>query len=84
VVLTNPQIGNYGANATIRKRASLHRGLIVREFSRWPSNWRSEEAAGRFSKKMESRWPPGDRHSGAGVASTRAHAGVLSAANRRS
>jgi carbamoyl-phosphate synthase small subunit len=49
VVLTNPQIGNYGANAYDREAARPYiEGLVVREFSRVASNWRSEENAERF------------------------------------
>jgi carbamoyl-phosphate synthase small subunit len=49
VVLTNPQIGNYGANAYDQEAARPYiEGLIVREFSAVASNWRSEEDAGRF------------------------------------
>jgi carbamoyl-phosphate synthase small subunit len=49
VVLTNPQIGNYGANDYDREAAHPYiEGLIVREFSSIASNWRSEESAGQF------------------------------------
>ena len=49
VVLTNPQIGNYGANAYDQEAARPYiEGLVVREFSRVASNWRSEENAERF------------------------------------
>jgi carbamoyl-phosphate synthase small subunit len=49
VVLTNPQIGNYGANAYDQEAARPYiEGLIVREFSHVASNWRSEENAERF------------------------------------
>jgi carbamoyl-phosphate synthase small subunit len=49
VVLTNPQIGNYGANAYDEEAARPYiEGLIVREFSPIASNWRSEETAGKF------------------------------------
>jgi len=49
VVLTNPQIGNYGANAYDQEAARPYiEGLVVREFSRLASNWRSEENAERF------------------------------------
>ena len=49
VVLTNPQIGNYGANE--KDDEAPHpfiEGLIVREFSSIASNWRSEESAEQF------------------------------------
>jgi carbamoyl-phosphate synthase small subunit len=49
VVLTNPQIGNYGANASDQEAARPYiEGLVVREFSRLASNWRSEENAEQF------------------------------------
>jgi carbamoyl-phosphate synthase small subunit len=49
VVLTNPQIGNYGANAYDQEAGRPHiEGLVVREFSSVASNWRSEENAGQF------------------------------------
>src|SRR5258708_13791513 len=49
VVLTNPQIGNYGANAYDQEAARPYiEGLIVREFSAVASNCRSEEDAARF------------------------------------
>ena len=43
VILTNPQIGNYGTNAERQRvRASPYiEGLVVREFSPIASNWRS-------------------------------------------
>src|ERR1700685_761242 len=49
VVLTNPQIGNYGAKAYDQEAARPYiEGLVVREFSRVASNWRSEENAEQF------------------------------------
>jgi carbamoyl-phosphate synthase small subunit len=49
VVLTNPQIGNYGANKEDLEAARPYiEGLIVREFSSIASNWRSEENAEQF------------------------------------
>jgi carbamoyl-phosphate synthase small subunit len=49
VVLTNPQIGNYGANDYDRESARPYiEGLIVREFSAIASNWRSQVQAERF------------------------------------
>ena len=49
VVLTNPQIGNYGANGYDREAGRPHiEGLVVREFSSIASNWQSEETAGQF------------------------------------
>jgi len=49
VVLTNPQIGNYGANASDSESARpFIEGLAVREFSPLASNWRSDETARDF------------------------------------
>lgn len=52
VVLTYPQIGNYGANQEDSEAARpFIEGLVVREFSPLASNWRSEEEANRFLEK---------------------------------
>ena len=49
VVLTNPQIGNYGANQDDQESARpFIEGLVVREFSAIASNWRSEEKAEHY------------------------------------
>ncbi len=49
VVLTYPEIGNYGANQEDSESARPYiEGLVVREFSPVASNWRSEEHAGEF------------------------------------
>ena len=49
VVLTNPQIGNYGANqADCEARGPFIEGLVVREISPVVSNWRSEDRAEHF------------------------------------
>ncbi len=49
VVLTNPQIGNYGANAADCEAGSPHiEGLVVREISPIASNWRADETAPGF------------------------------------
>lgn len=46
VVLTNPQIGNYGANAYDNEAGGpFIEGLVVREMSPVASNWRSDEKA---------------------------------------
>ena len=46
VVLTNPQIGNYGVNERDSEaRTPVIEGLVVRELSPVVSNWRSEERA---------------------------------------
>src|SRR5579863_2018300 len=49
VVLTNPQIGNYGANEADNEAARPYiEGLVVREFSPLSSNWRADETAQQF------------------------------------
>jgi len=49
VVLTNPQIGNYGANQSDNESIKpFIEGLVVREISPAPSNWRSEQRAEHF------------------------------------
>jgi carbamoyl-phosphate synthase small subunit len=49
VVLTNPQIGNYGANDSDNESARPYiEGLVVREFSPLASNWRAGETAQEF------------------------------------
>jgi len=49
VVLTNPQIGNYGANENDSESSRPYiEGLAVREFSPLSSNWRSDETAQHF------------------------------------
>ena len=52
VVLTYPQIGNYGSNEYDSESARPYiEGLVVREFSSIASNWRSELEAGDFLAK---------------------------------
>ena len=52
VVLTNPQIGNYGANESDNEAAKAYiEGLVVREFSPLSSNWRADETAQQFLTK---------------------------------
>ncbi len=49
VILTNPQIGNYGTNAEDNEATRPYiEGLAVREFSSITSNWRSDEEAREF------------------------------------
>jgi carbamoyl-phosphate synthase small subunit len=49
VILTNPQIGNYGTNVEDNEAARPYiEGLAVREFSAIASNWRSDAEAGTF------------------------------------
>ena len=49
VILTNPQIGNYGTNAADNEATRPYiEGLVVREFSAIASNWRSDTEANDF------------------------------------
>jgi carbamoyl-phosphate synthase small subunit len=49
VILTNPQIGNYGTSRDDNEAVRPHiEGLGVREFSTVASNWRSDAEAGAF------------------------------------
>src|SRR5205085_9612067 len=53
VVLTNPEIGNYGTNP--EDSESNHpfiEGLVVREFSKVSSNWRSQQVAEEYLEKF--------------------------------
>jgi carbamoyl-phosphate synthase small subunit len=52
VVLTNPQIGNYGTNdADNEAGRPFFEGLVVREYSPVASNWRSDADADSFLSK---------------------------------
>ncbi len=52
VVLTNPQIGNYGTNQADAEASRPYiEGLIVREFSAVSSNWRSEQVADEYLER---------------------------------
>src|SRR4051794_34741384 len=52
VVLTNPQIGNYGTSSLDNESAKpFIEGLAVREFSSVTSSWRSDEEAREFLSK---------------------------------
>jgi len=52
VVLTYPQIGNYGSNDSDSESLKpFIEGLVVREFSPLASNWRSEAEADEFLSK---------------------------------
>ncbi|HUI56463.1 MAG TPA: glutamine-hydrolyzing carbamoyl-phosphate synthase small subunit [Bryobacteraceae bacterium] len=49
VILTNPQIGNYGTSAADNESSHPYiEGLAVREFSAIASNWRSDTEANAF------------------------------------
>ena len=52
VVLTNPQIGNYGTcQADNESTKPFIEGLIVREFSPISSNWRSEQVTDEYMER---------------------------------
>lgn len=54
VVLTNPQIGNYGTNHADNEAARpFIEGLIVREFSAVSSNWRSEQVTDEYMERYK-------------------------------
>jgi carbamoyl-phosphate synthase small subunit len=70
VVLTNPQIGNYGTNQADNEAAKPYiEGLIVREFSAVSSNWRSEQVTDEYMERFQGSGAGGDRHARAGAAS---------------
>src|SRR5207248_1082998 len=49
VILTNPQIGNYGTSREDNESVQPYiEGLVVREFSSISSNWRSDRRAETF------------------------------------
>jgi carbamoyl-phosphate synthase small subunit len=53
VVLTNPQIGNYGTNPEDSESTRpFIEGLVVREFSPISSNWRSQELAEEYLERF--------------------------------
>ena len=52
VVLTNPQIGNYGTSQADNESAKpFIEGLIVREFSPISSNWRSDQVTDEYMER---------------------------------
>src|SRR5438270_13302877 len=56
VVLTNPEIGNYGTNQDDNEATRPWiEGLIVREFSKVSSNWRSQQVAEENREQL--KWP---------------------------
>ncbi|MGD8237755.1 MAG: carbamoyl phosphate synthase small subunit, partial [Armatimonadota bacterium] len=49
VTMTYPLIGNYGVNRDDVESDGLHlEGLVVREYSPYPSNWRSQDDLGDY------------------------------------
>jgi carbamoyl-phosphate synthase small subunit len=54
VVLTNPQIGNYGTNAADNEANKPYiEGLITREFSPISSNWRSQQVTDEYLERFQ-------------------------------
>lgn len=54
VVMTNPQIGNYGTNEADNEAQKPYiEGLIVREFSPVSSNWRSERVTDEYMERYK-------------------------------
>src|ERR1700753_4410025 len=54
VVLTNPQIGNYGTNAADNEASRPYiEGLVTREFSPISSNWRSQQVTEAYLERLE-------------------------------
>src|SRR5713101_7595294 len=54
VILTNPQIGNYGTNQDDNEANRPYiEGLIVREFSPISSNWRSQQVADEYLERFK-------------------------------
>ncbi len=69
VVLTNPQIGNYGTNQADNEAAKPYiEGLIVREFSAISSNWRSEQVTDEYMERYSVPVLARDRYTRAGPA----------------
>src|SRR5256885_5113439 len=54
VVLTNPEIGNYGTNPEDNEATRPYiEGLVVREFSPISSNWRSQQVADEYLEQFK-------------------------------
>ena len=54
VVLTNPQIGNYGTNNSDDEANKPYiEGLVTREFSPISSNWRSQQVADEYLERFQ-------------------------------
>ena len=54
VVLTNPQIGNYGTNLADNEANKPYiEGLVTREFSPISSNWRSQQVADEYLERFQ-------------------------------
>ena len=67
VVLTNPEIGNYGTNQEDNEATRPYiEGLIVREFSKVSSNWRSQQVADEYLEQFKDSGAGRYRHPRAG------------------
>src|SRR6201993_196402 len=54
VVLTNPEIGNYGTNNSDNEANKPYiEGLVTREFSPISSNWRSQQVANKSRERFQ-------------------------------
>jgi carbamoyl-phosphate synthase small subunit len=54
VVLTNPQIGNYGTNDSDNEANKPYiEGLVTREFSPISSNWRSQQVTDEYLERFQ-------------------------------
>ncbi len=54
VVLTNPEIGNYGTNSSDNEANKPYiEGLVTREFSPISSNWRSQQVADEYLERFQ-------------------------------
>jgi len=54
VILTNPQVGNYGTNAADNEANKPYiEGLVTREFSPVSSNWRSQQVADEYLERFQ-------------------------------
>jgi len=52
VIMTYPEIGNYGTNALDQESAGPQvEGLVVREASVWPSNWRATQGLAQYLRE---------------------------------
>ena len=72
VVLTNPEIGNYGTNAEDNEATRPYiEGLIVREFSQGQFQLALAAGRGRISRTIQDSGAGGDRFAGAGAALAR-------------
>ena len=54
VTMTYPLIGNYGVNSADNESDKAHvRGLIVRDYTEVPSNWKSELTLDEYLKEND-------------------------------